>query len=104
MLYLGGKVTQSKSEGITIIDSSGTRLNFKDEESCGELSGFLNLLWIHTQDCRNQCLLLEETLSALPGQNFPIIIGRRPQSFTITTIEKENKSHNALVSIIFIMT
>ncbi|KRT81155.1 protein kinase [Oryctes borbonicus] len=97
--YDGGKVTQSKSEGITIIDSSGTRLNFRTDNSCHELPNSLNLLWNHSQEFKNQCLLLETTISALPGQhNFPIIVGRRPQSFTVSTPGKENKSQNSMPS------
>ncbi|KAI4459154.1 serine/threonine-protein kinase plk [Holotrichia oblita] len=97
--YDGGKVTQSKSEGITIIDTSGSRLNFKDESGCLELPGSLNLLWNYSQEFRNQCLLLERTIAALPGpQNFPIIVGRRPQSFTLSTPDKENRSRNPLPS------
>lgn len=98
ILFLGGKVTQSKSEGITIIDTSGSRLNFKDETGCRELPGSLNLLWNYSQEFKNQCLLLERTLAALPGpHNFPIIVGRRPQSFALSTPDKENRSRNPLV-------
>ncbi|GJQ82899.1 putative serine threonine-protein kinase [Trypoxylus dichotomus] len=77
--YDGAKVTQSKTEGITIIDSSGTSLNFKTDTSCHELP--------------------KRTLSALPGQhNFPIIVGRRPQSLSLSTPGKENRSRNAMPS------
>lgn len=45
-------------------------------------------MWIHFEETKKQCLLLEKTLSELPGENFPIIVGRRTN--VLTTGGKEN--------------
>lgn len=46
-------------------------------------------MWNHAQESRNHCLLLERTLAQLPGENFPIIVGRRPN--TLAAAGKENQ-------------
>lgn len=38
---------------------------------------------------RNHCLLLENTLKQLSGENFPVIVGRRP--LNQPTTNKENQ-------------
>lgn len=85
----GGKVTQSISEGITLIDASGSRLNLKAANECCDLPATFELMWNHAQEARNHCLLLEQTLAQLPGENFPIIIGRRPNALPM--VAKENQ-------------
>lgn len=96
-IYLsGGKVTQSSSEGITIIDGLGMRLTVQDVSECLNLPAAMELLWVHSQESRNQCLLLEHTLAQLKGPcNFPIIIGRRP--VTAPPIGKENQANSVMV-------
>nr|XP_022919763.1 serine/threonine-protein kinase PLK4 [Onthophagus taurus] len=96
--YEGGKVTSSSNEGVTIIDSVGTRLNFKSNDQT-DLPTSLNLLWIHAQEAKNHCCLLERTLNELPGQkNFPIIVGRRPNSNLNGTPGKENRTQPLMPS------
>lgn len=85
----GGKVTQSIAEGITLIDASGCRVNLKSVSECSDLSATFELMWTHAQEGRNHCLLLERTLAQLPGENFPIIVGRRPNALPIAG--KENQ-------------
>ena len=95
---VGGKVTQSTSNGITLINNEGTRLTLKDESESSSLPAPLELLWRHAQDARAHCLLIERTLRQLPGQrNFPVIIGRRP---TTATTGKENQTQNVIVLLI----
>lgn len=91
----GGKVTQSLSEGITLIDASGSRINLKSINECSDLSATFELMWNHAQEVRNHCLLLEHTLAQLPGENFPIIIGRRPNALPIAG--KENQITSVMV-------
>lgn len=84
--YEGGKVTQSAGDGITLIDAHGRRVNVQSAEQCKDLTGGMAILWAHADESRNHCVLLERTLTQLPGQcNFPIIVGRRPLN-----INKEN--------------
>ncbi|KAL1489274.1 hypothetical protein ABEB36_014204 [Hypothenemus hampei] len=72
--YEGGKVAQSSAEGgITITDISGRKYSFQSTCECTDLTGTLELMWKHSQECIQHCLLLEKTLMQLPGQNFPII-------------------------------
>lgn len=85
----GGKVTQSVAEGVTLIDAAGCRLNLKSVSECSDLSATFELMWNHAQEGRNHCLLLESTLAQLPGENFPIIVGRRPNALGI--VGKENQ-------------
>lgn len=100
--FLGGKVTQSSSEGITIIDSSGMRLTLQDVSECLNLPAAMELLWLHSQESRNQCLLLERTLAQLKGPcNFPIIVGRRP--ITAPPTGKENQANSVMVIKFFII-
>lgn len=95
--FEGGKVTQSTAEGITIIDSSGMKYTTNDHNECDNLPPTMELLWSYSQDARNQCVLLECTLSKLPGSNnFPIIVGRRPISAQAC---KENQSQAVMVNI-----
>lgn len=95
---LGGKVTQSTAEGITIIDNSGMRMTAKHPSEFENLPGSIELLWTHSEEARNQCILLERTLAKLPGNcNFPIIVGRRPS--TTTSVGKENQSQAIMVRI-----
>ncbi|XP_045468652.1 serine/threonine-protein kinase PLK4 [Harmonia axyridis] len=84
----GGKVVQSTAEGIAVTDRSGKTFSFKRSEECSNLSGTLEFMWKHAVKMKKHCLLLEESLSRLPGTNFPIIVGRRPSS--IASSGKEN--------------
>lgn len=93
--YEGGKVTRSTTEGITFIDPSGHKCNFRTNSECHNLNGTLELMWTHTQECFEHCLMLENTLSKLHGTNFPIIVGRRPTN-TISTYAKENVSRSIM--------
>ncbi|CAG9769338.1 unnamed protein product [Ceutorhynchus assimilis] len=101
--YEGGKVTQSSTDGITIIDSLGHKYNFHNPNECRNLSGSYELMWKHSQECFEHCLLLEKTLSRLQGNNFPIIVGRRPSAMT-GNCGKENFSKSALPSFSASMT
>lgn len=96
---LGGKVTQSTTDGITLIDSSGHKYNFPSTNDCRNLPGTFELMWKHTQECFEHCLVLEKTLSRLQGNNFPVIVGRRPSTMT-SNCGKENFSNSALVRTI----
>ncbi|XP_066156659.1 serine/threonine-protein kinase PLK4 isoform X2 [Euwallacea fornicatus] len=78
--YEGGKVTQSTTEGIIISNAANQKYNFRSAGDCLNLTGTLELMWKHSQECFKHCLMLEETLSKLAGNNFPIIVGRRPCS------------------------
>ncbi|KAF7278138.1 hypothetical protein GWI33_008755 [Rhynchophorus ferrugineus] len=78
--YEGGKVTRSTTEGITFLDTTGNKFNYRTENECRNLNGTLELMWTHAQECFEHSLLLENTLSKLEGTNFPIIVGRRPVS------------------------
>ncbi|KAL3277015.1 hypothetical protein HHI36_012377 [Cryptolaemus montrouzieri] len=84
----GGKVIQSSAEGIILTEASGNKFTFKRPEECSNLSGTLEFMWNHAVKSKKHCLLLEETLSRLAGSNFPIIVGRRPSSFS--SRDKEN--------------
>lgn len=95
--FEGGKVTNSSTEGVVIVDSSGNKYQFKNEHQCENLTGSLDFMWSHAQQSNNHCLLLEKTLSRLPGCNFPIIVGRRPASL----IGKENRQQTVIVMHIF---
>lgn len=95
----GGKVTQSASEGVTMIDSTGGRLSLKNLSECSDLPAAFELMWNHAQEARNHCLLLERTLAQLPGENFPIIVGRRPN--TLPMMGKENRLTATVVSFLF---
>lgn len=88
--FSGGKITQSSSEGITLIDSTGTRISLCNTTECDDLPAALQLMWKHAQEARNHCLVLERMLSQLPGENFPVIVGRRPNT-TLSSNEKENQ-------------
>ncbi|CAH0553539.1 unnamed protein product [Brassicogethes aeneus] len=89
--YEGGKVTQSATEGVILVDASGRKQTFILGD-CNNLTGTFELMWKHTQECHNHCLLLEKTLSQLQGGNFPIIVGRRPSNLGSNTSGKENSS------------
>lgn len=93
--FEGGKVTRSTADGITIIDSTGTKYTTRDENDCENLPAPIEWLWSYSQESRNQCTLLERTLSNLPGNNnFPIIVGRRPIS---SQNGKENRTQTIMV-------
>ncbi|KAG5894098.1 hypothetical protein JTB14_003954 [Gonioctena quinquepunctata] len=94
--YDGGKVTQSMAEGVTIIDPSGNKYNFRSPVECASLTGSLEFMWSHTQDTLDYCMLLEKTLSALPRTPFPVILGRRPSS--AGTLGKENQPQTVIPS------
>ncbi|XP_018571436.1 serine/threonine-protein kinase PLK4 [Anoplophora glabripennis] len=94
--YDGAKITQSSTEGITIIDASGNKYNFQTEHECRNLTGTLDLLWSHSQDSLNYCKLLEKTLSELPRTSFPVIVGRRP--VLAGSSGKENRPQSAIPS------
>ncbi|XP_050308808.1 serine/threonine-protein kinase PLK4 [Anthonomus grandis grandis] len=95
--YEGGKVTQTTTEGTTLTDSVGRKFNFRSKSECRNLSGTFELMWKHTEECFEHCLLLERTLSRLQGNNFPIIVGRRPSSIA-SNCGKENISKSAMPS------
>lgn len=96
MLILGGKITQSESEGIIINDNTGNRYTFENDMECATLTGMLELMWTHSRESLSYCRLLERTLSHLPRPSFPVIVGRRPSS---DGSGKENNAHRMLVSI-----
>ncbi|KAK9874680.1 hypothetical protein WA026_005500 [Henosepilachna vigintioctopunctata] len=85
----GGKVIQSSAEGIVMTGASGEEFKFQRPEDCLNLSGTLEYMWSHTLKTKKHCILLEDTLSRLPGSNFPIIVGRRPSS-SLSSRGKEN--------------
>nr|XP_023026817.1 serine/threonine-protein kinase PLK4 [Leptinotarsa decemlineata] len=95
--YEGGKVTQSIAEGITIIDSSGNKYIFRSPSECTTLTGELELMWSHTQDSLDYCMLLEKTLSSLPRTSFPVILGRRPACYR-GILGKENQPQTVIPS------
>ncbi|XP_017780877.1 PREDICTED: serine/threonine-protein kinase PLK4 [Nicrophorus vespilloides] len=77
--YEGGKVTWSANDELTLIDSSGASRKVQGVEQCRYLPSGLELMWTHARDSRNHCILLEQTLSKIPGPcNFPIVVGRKP--------------------------
>lgn len=82
-----------------MIDTVGTRLHVSDINECFNLPPSLELLWSHAEEARKHCLLLERTLEQLPGENFPIIVGRRPSN-TSSSVGKENQVPNITVSIL----
>lgn len=88
--YDGGKVTRSATEGITINDASGNTYEFVSQTDLTNLSGTLDLMWMHSQDSFDYCILLEKTLSTLPRPSFPVIIGRKPSS--MNPFGKENQT------------
>lgn len=89
-------MTQSTAEGITIIDNSGMKVTSHDPSEFEQLPPTMELLWTYSQEAKNQCILLEHTLSKLPGScNFPIIVGRRPNNSQPTG--KENQTQTILV-------
>lgn len=53
-------------------------------------------MWSHAEEARSHCLLLERTLEQLQGDNFPIIVGRRPS--VSQTAGKENHVPTVVVS------
>lgn len=98
--FLGGKITQSTSEGITLIDANGTRLIARNVNDCNDLPALFELMWKHAQEARNHCLMLENMLSQLQGENFPVIVGRRP--IMLPSNEKENQIPTLKVSSIIL--
>lgn len=88
--YDGGKVTKSVTDGITLIDASGNKYSFISQNECTSLNGTLDLMWTHSQDAFDYCILLERTLSSLPRSSFPVIVGRRPSSCSSGSLGKEN--------------
>ncbi|KAF5276849.1 hypothetical protein FQA39_LY06401 [Lamprigera yunnana] len=91
MFYNGAKVIQLTSEGVTtvnIIDESGFNRKVQIVGESNTLPKSLHELWICAQDLRKHCLEIESTVKRLPGENFPLIVGRRPISLPTT---KENK-------------
>lgn len=86
----GGKVIQSSTEGIVLNDLSGDKYHFKKPEECEVLTGHLCFMWNHTIECQKHCVLLEKTLSTIPGSNFPVIIGRRPCN--LSSIQRKENS------------
>lgn len=96
---VGGKISQSSTEGIILIDENGIRTILKESFQCNNLTGSLQLMWTHAQDAKNHCLNLEKLLSSMEGSNnFPIIIGRRPVVLN-TTQDKENLVRNLILSL-----
>lgn len=89
----GGKVTLSSTEGIVLINENGIRTIFENSSQCEDLSGSLKLMWNHSEKARNHCLHLEMVLTSVEGNNFPVIIGRRPYT-TLQSTDKENFSTN----------
>lgn len=94
-------MTQTSNEGTTVIDPNGTRFHLNRGDA---LPPSLELMWTHSQEARNHCVLLEKTLAQINGQNFPIIVGRRPSGLSTLPVGKENQMHTAMVIIsIFII-
>ncbi|KAF2880903.1 hypothetical protein ILUMI_25279 [Ignelater luminosus] len=87
--YEGGKIIQSSTEGITFVNESGASRTLQNISECRNLPEMLYARWIHSQEAKNHCLLLENTLKQLPGDNFPVIVGRRPT--TGLACNKENQ-------------
>ncbi|XP_060523812.1 serine/threonine-protein kinase PLK4 [Cylas formicarius] len=92
--YEGGKVTYSTTGGVTLIDSSGRKYDFKNSDDCHSLTGTLELMWNHSHELFDHCLLLEKTISLMNSNDFPIIVGRRPIS-VVNYSDKENHSRTA---------
>ncbi|ERL89652.1 hypothetical protein D910_07017 [Dendroctonus ponderosae] len=95
--FAGGKVTRSTTEGVSLVEPSGLKYSFPAAGECRNLTGTLELMWQHCQECFEHSLALEQTLSRLQGTNFPIIVGRRPAALS-ATCGKENISRSALPS------
>lgn len=93
-VFAGGKVTRSTTEGVSLVDAKGLKYTFPAAGECRNLTGTLELMWQHCQECFEHCLALEQTLSRLQGTNFPIIVGRRPSALS-ATCGKENISRSA---------
>lgn len=89
-------MTQSTTEGVTITDSTNRKRCFANAGDCHSLNGVWELMWKHAQECHAHCLMLERALDQLPGDNFPIIVGRRPASANYSG--KENVAKCVLVS------
>lgn len=96
--YDSGKITQTATEGITIVDTTSKKYTFRSSLECNSLTGHLELMWSHFKDALNHCHLLERTLSNLPKPSFPVIVGRRPSAHGGPS-GKENQPQNIIVSI-----
>lgn len=91
MFYNGGKVIQLTTEGVTTVtisDEFGFTRKVQMVSECNHLPKSLYELWISSQESRNHCLQIENAVKLLPGENFPLIVGRRPLS---NPSNKENK-------------
>ncbi|XP_058462904.1 serine/threonine-protein kinase PLK4 isoform X2 [Malaya genurostris] len=80
--YSGTKFVKSKQEGVRIVDYKGHTVNAFDN-----LTSALNLEYEHFKQTLEHCLNIDQALSVVQtGNTFPLIIGRRPVSYT----SKEN--------------
>ncbi|KAF5276204.1 hypothetical protein FQR65_LT04009 [Abscondita terminalis] len=91
MFYNGSKVVQLTTEGVTTVtisDEFGFSRKVQMVSECNSLPTSLHELWIYSQELRNHCLQIESSMKVLAGNNFPLIVGRRPLS---VPVNKENK-------------
>jgi len=102
VFYDGSKISLS-SNTYKLIDSNGTNIKFNDDESSKVLSTPQLDLFQHAKECHSHCKELENAVEKLSTLNsldegrtaasyFPLIIGRRPSTSTVTSAnEKPSK-------------
>ncbi|XP_012940438.1 serine/threonine-protein kinase PLK4 isoform X2 [Aplysia californica] len=81
--YDGAKFS-SGAKGVKIIEKDGTSLTLESAEVNQRLSGETRDILQYVQQCRQQCVQLEQVISSVQSassradQLFPVIVGRRP--------------------------
>lgn len=78
-LFAGGMVTRC-TDTIKLVDPDGIAMTISSTEQAVNLGPNFLLLWKHCMSCLEHCMLIEKTLSTLPGTTFPVTVGRRPAS------------------------
>lgn len=97
MFYNGEKVTQHTTDDvsvITITDENGICRKLQAVSECNTLPISLYDLWICAQELKMHCIQIESNMNQLPGENFPLIVGRRPN----TSLSNKENQFNTLPS------
>ncbi|XP_031332965.1 serine/threonine-protein kinase PLK4-like [Photinus pyralis] len=93
----GAKVAQHTTDDvsvITITDENGICRKLQAVGECNTLPKSLYDLWICAQELKMHCIQIESNMNQLPGENFPLIVGRRPN----TSLSNKENQFNTLPS------
>ncbi|KAK5649733.1 hypothetical protein RI129_000762 [Pyrocoelia pectoralis] len=104
VFYNGAKVTQHTTDDISVItiaDENGLSRKLQTVNECHTLPKSLSKLWDCAKDLKMHCMQIESNIKQLPGDNFPLIVGRRPN---ITSSSSKENQYNAMPSFTTSMT